>query len=547
MFDSLKTQLLGRLQRLNRRELFQRTGLWGLGSMTAQSASSASAAPATTGLQPGPDIYKSIGVTPLINCRGTLTVIGGSIELPEVRAAKDIANQKHVPLDELMEAVGKRLAELTGAEWGMVSSGCAAAMSHATAACVAGGNPDLHVKIPNLVGFPKDEVIIPTHSRNVYDAAIRAVGVKIIEVDSVEALESAIGPKTAMIYLFAGPRAESTAPNIDDTVRVAKQKNIPVFVDAAAEILTIPNVYLTRGATLVGYSGGKYIRGPQSAGLMLGRKDLVKAAWVHSAPHHGYARAMKIGREEMVGMLMAVEMWVKRDHDAEWKHWLGRLDHIAKKVGGIETVTTAVREPSGRSNRSPSLTIRWEAAKRGITGQQVADILYTTEPRIALGGGGRRGSDSPEPGDTGISIVAAMMADGDEKIVADRIYQILSAKHELKPVPPPETPVSDLSGRWEVEITFAAGKSTHLVLLTQQGNRLEGVHQGDFTARDLNGTISADSVQFASYVGENHGEALSYRFTGTVSGETMSGALDMGEYLSASWTAKKKPFSGRMG
>ena len=145
----------------------------------AQTPSAAGPGAARTG-----SFYESLGVRPLINCRGTLTVIGGSMELPEVRAAKDRANQQYVQIDELMEAAGKRLAELTGAEWGMVTAGCAAAMSHATAACVAGGNPDLHVRIPDLTGFAKDEVIIPSHSRNVYDAAIRAVGVKIIEVET---------------------------------------------------------------------------------------------------------------------------------------------------------------------------------------------------------------------------------------------------------------------------------------------------------------------------------------------------------------------------
>jgi hypothetical protein len=165
-----------------RRDLFQGAGILGLSAMAPSPATPAP----TAGLQLGKDIYSSIGVRPVINCRGTLTVIGGSAELPEVRAAKDIANQQFVVLDELMDAIGKRLSELTGAEWGMVSSGCAAAMSHATAACVAGGNPDLHVRIPNLEGFAKDEVIIPAHSRNVYDAAIRAVGVKIIEVSSKE-------------------------------------------------------------------------------------------------------------------------------------------------------------------------------------------------------------------------------------------------------------------------------------------------------------------------------------------------------------------------
>ena len=217
-----------------------------------------------------PDVYKAIGVRPLINGRGTFTIIGGSTELPEVRAAKSAANQQYVQLDELMDAIGQRLAELTHAEWGMVSAGCAAAMSHATAACIAGGNPDLHVRIPNLAGFEKDEVIIPTHSRNVYDAAIRAVGVRIIEVDTPEALELAIGPRTAMIYIFAGPRNDSGPMSTEAICRIAKPHNVPVLVDAAAEILTIPNVHLQRGATLVAYSGGKYIRGPQSAGLLLG-------------------------------------------------------------------------------------------------------------------------------------------------------------------------------------------------------------------------------------------------------------------------------------
>src|SRR5262245_47580618 len=192
----------------SRRDLIRLAGVFGAGRLFGAADAAAAQAPAN-GSTAAADIYKSIGVRPLINCRGTITVIGGSIELPEVRAAKDAANQKYVQLDELMEAVGKRLSELTGAEWGMVSAGCAAAMSHATAACVAGGNPDLHVKIPNLAGFPKDEVIIPGHSRNVYDAAIRAVGVKIIEVESNEELELAIGPRTAMIYIFAGPRNES--------------------------------------------------------------------------------------------------------------------------------------------------------------------------------------------------------------------------------------------------------------------------------------------------------------------------------------------------
>ena len=531
---------------ITRRRLLQLAGFFGLTSAAPAPGAAAQAKRAATAMAPiEPNVYKSIGVRPLINCRGTLTIIGGSIELPEVRAAKSAANQQHAQLDEVMEAVGKRLAELTGAEWGMVSAGCAAAMSHATAACVAGGNPDLHVRIPNLAGFAKDEVIIPTHSRNVYDAAIRAVGVKIIEVETPEALQLAIGPKTAMIYIFAGPRNESGPMSTEAICAIAKPHNVPVMVDAAAEILTIPNVHLQRGAMLVGYSGGKFIRGPQSAGLLLGRKDLVQAAWVHSAPHHGYSRAMKVGREEMIGMLVAVESWVKRDHAAEWKEWIDRCEYIANRVTKIAGVTASVqREPGASlSNRSPRLTIRWDSKQLGITGADASDLLDDGEPRIALGGagggGGGRGGGQTLPGDTGISITSAMMSPGDEKIVAQRIVDVLSAKHTLKAVEPPVAPAANLTGRWEIDIKYAAGSATHTIHLQQNGNRLDGIHQGNFLTRDISGTISGDSVSLASTVTERHGDALNYRFTGKVAGDAMSGSLDMGEYLRAVWTARR--------
>ena len=512
-------------------------------SRTASAGQAASpAASASTAAANSSNVYRALGVRPLINCRGTLTVIGGSIELPEVREAKSLANQQHVQLDELMEAAGKRLAELTGAEWGMVSAGCAAAMSHATAACVAGGNPDLHVRIPNLAGFAKDEVIIPGHSRNVYDAAIRAVGVKILEVETPEELQLAIGPKTAMIYIFANGRNETGPMSTEAIARIAKPHNIPLLVDAAAEVLTIPSVHLQRGATLVAYSGGKIIRGPQSAGLLLGRKDLIKAAWVHSAPHHGYARAMKVGREEVVGMVVAVESWVKRNHEAEWNEWVARGEYIANRVSKVPGVTATVRRDGGegRSNRSPSVSVRWESKRLGVTGQEVSDILYNTEPRIALGGGGGGRAGQPaETGDTGVSMSLSMTQPGDEKIVAERLSEVLSAKRTLKPPDPTLAPVANLSGSWDVEIQYAASKSTHVLHLQQKGNDLEGTQRGNFLARDIAGTINGDAVTLQSNVTERHGDALRYRFTGKVSGDTMSGALDMGEYLTATWVGRR--------
>jgi L-seryl-tRNA(Ser) seleniumtransferase len=509
----------------------------------------AAATPLTAGkLRIGPDIYQSIGVRPLINCRGTLTVISGSLELPEVRAAVDAGGQHHVVLDELMEGVARRLAELTGAEWALVSAGCAAGMAHTTAACVTGGNPDLHVRIPDLTGFPKDEVVIPRGSRNEYDQAIRSVGVRIIEVGDAAEYEAALGPKVAMVYIMSGNRMENGPLTYDTVYSLAKKKNIPVFTDAAAEMLTVPNVYLQKGSTFVGYSGGKCLRGPQCSGLILGRKDLLQAAWVSSAPHHGHGRTMKIGKEEMLGLLAAVEMWVQRDHKKEDEMWTGWMQTIADRVTKIDGVTAQVRQPRGLGNHSPGLSINWDPAKLGITGEEVSNILWTTEPRVALGGGGGGGGGrgGRASNQTGISITAYMMMPDDVKIVADRVHEILAAKRPDWKPETLKTGAADLTGRWDVKIEFAAGSSEHAFHVRQQGNQLMGTHQGDFVARDFNGSISGNDVRISSSVGEVHGAALSYRFTGKIEGDKMSGALEMGEYLGAKWTASRHSF-GRGG
>jgi len=531
MSDSTMGAFKQQMGRLSRRDFFKGGSL--LGSLVLFSKTAAATPGPTSGeLRIGPEIYQSIGVRPFINGVGTLTVNGGSLELPEVRAAMDAAAQHMVQLDELMEGVGKRLAELTGAEWGIVTAGCAAAMTLATLACVSGGNPDKHIRLPNMDGLEKDEVIIPKHSRNNYDAAIRAVGVRLIEVNNAQELEAAIGPRTAMIYIFAGPQADAGTPSFEEITRIARQKNIPVLTDAAAEVLTIPNVHLQRGSTMVAYSGGKQLRGPQCSGLLLGRKDLVTAAWVHSAPHHGFARNMKVGKEEIIGALAAVEAWVKRDHKAIWRQMLDQLNHIAKRVSSIPGITTETHEPAGLSNRSPGLNIRWDAAKLGISGQQLSQILDTTDPRILVGAS--RGAQN------GISITAFNLKPGDEKVIADRLYTVLSAPPNLKSQESPKSPVADLSGVWDVQIEFRASVGLHTLSLHQQGSRIQGIHRGEFVARDLSGVIDGDVVRLMSRLPERAiGNALSFTFAGKVEGETMSGELDMGEYLKARWSAKR--------
>ena len=492
-------------------------------------------------LKPGPDIYQSIGVEPIINCRGTFTIIGASVERPEVRAAMEAASKYYVQMDELADAVGQRLTELTGAEWGMVSAGCAAGLKHVTAACVAGGNPEKLQRIPDLTGLEKTEVVMPRSSRSAYDFAIRNIGVKILMVDTPEEFERALNPRTAMIYLQGGP-AMSGPLALEIVARMAQPRNIPILVDAAAEVLTIPNVHLQRGATVVAYSGGKAICGPQCAGLLLGRKDLLMSAWQASSPHHGPGRDNKVGREETLGMVAAVEAWVKRDHEAEWRTWLSWLENISKRVSTVDSVTTAVREPTGLSNRSPSLTIAWDPAKLHITGEEVAEELARNKPRIALGSGGGPGSQT-DVGATSISVTAWMMQPGDDKVVADRIYGVLSRKRSPRSTDM-TAPAANISGRWDVTVDFFSSTSQHTLFIEQDGNWIQGSHQADFSVRDIVGTMEGNEVKLRS---AGLRPAVTFIFAGTISGDTISGPIYMGEYLNARFTARRHSYPAGRG
>src|SRR5258706_4094317 len=442
----------------------------------------------------------------------------------------EAASKNFVQYDEVADGIRKRLAEVTGAEWGMVSAGCAAGMKHVTAACVTGGNPEKLIRIPNLEGFDKTEVIIPRHSRNTYDHAIRNIGVKIITVDTMEELENAINPKTAMIYLMAFDVASSEAISLEAVAKLATPKNIPIMVDAAAEDLTIPNVHLQRGADVVVYSGGKAICGPQCAGLVLGRKDILMSAWQASSPHHGPGRDNKVGREEMMGMLAAVEAWTKRNHEGEWKTWLSWLANISKKVSSIEGVTTSVFEPTELSNRSPVLNISWDPAKLNITGEDIAEELGRNKPRVAIG-------SETKDGKTSINITTGQMQPGNDKVVANRIYEVLSKKYDPKPTTLTE-PAANISGRWDADIEFFSSTSKHTLFIEQDGNWIQGSHKGEFTVRDMRGTIEGNTIKLRS-VDRHPADSITFTFTGTLSGDTITGSIYMGEYRTANFVAKR--------
>ena len=486
-------------------------------------------------IKKGATIYDAIGVVPIINCRGTFTILGGSTERPEVLEAIEAASGYFVQYDELAFGIGQRLAELTKAEWGMVSAGCAAGLKHVTTACVTGGNPEKLIRIPNLNGLDKTEVISPRYSRNVYDHAIRNIGVTMIDVDSLEEMRSAINSKTAMIYVNSDHNSETGQPmSLELISEIAKEKNIPVLVDAAAENLTIPCVHLERGATVVAYSGGKAICGPQCAGLLLGDKDLLMAAWQASSPHHGPGRDNKVGKEEMLGMLAAVEAWTTRDHEKEWDTWLSWLDEISTEVTKVSGVSTKVVEPKGRSNRTPKLVVSWDPDKLNITGEEIAEMVARNKPRIAIGARTRDNS-------TSINITPSQMRPGNAKLVAERLHEILATKRkaasdEMNPAK------ANLIGRWEVKVNFFSSVSTHYFFLEQDGNWITGTHQSDFSTQEIVGMIEDKQVKLRS----RHravGDGISYWFSGNVEGDALEGSIFLGEYLTAKFTAKRLKYN----
>jgi L-seryl-tRNA(Ser) seleniumtransferase len=386
-----------------------------LGGLPFLAAPGSAAAAARSGSGPR-DVIAELGVTPVINAAGTYTTLTASLMPPEVMDAIVVASKQYVRLPELHEAVGKRIAELLKCEAAMVSAGCASALSLATAACVAGTDREKIRALPDTHGM-KDEVICQKAHRNGYDHAIRNAGVKMIEVETRQELERAVNHQTAMMFFFnaAEPKGKLTA---EEFVELGKKHGIPTLIDAAADVPPADNLYkFTRvGFDLVAFSGGKGLRGPQSAGLLLGRKALIEAALMNNSPNSdSLCRTNKVNKEELVGMLAALELFLDRDHDAMWKQWENKCAVIAKEVEKVKTVKTEVFIPE-ISNAVPHLRITWDEAKVGRTTREVVSALRAGKPAIEL----RPGSED------GVTVGVWMMQDGDEETVAKRLREELA-------------------------------------------------------------------------------------------------------------------------
>jgi L-seryl-tRNA(Ser) seleniumtransferase len=474
------------------------------------------------------NVFTRIGVRPFINLTATYTINGGALSRPEVKRAMEEASHFPVNLDELMEKVGERLANLLGCESGIVTSGCSAALVHATAACVAGSDPEKLLQLPNLKGL-KDQVIMPKQSRNAYDHAIRTVGVSIVEVDTPDQFRLALNERTAMIAVLGTGEPKGNV-RLEELVEGGHQAGVPVLVDAAAELPVVPNPYLSRGVDLVGYSGGKFLRGPQCAGLLLGRKELVTAAWLNSSPHHALGRAMKVGKEEIMGMLAAIEVW--RDHydlEAEYRRWESWYAHISQRITQVSGVQTQVNPPAGASP-FPVLDVSWDAQQIGITAEEVGRLLREGEPRIV--------SHAEGPGHSFV-IRPVAMKEGEHRIVAERLSKIFREAPRNVPPKPLRAPAADLAGHWELTMEFVGGPTVHQMRLEIDRNQISGTHLGRLAKGRLEGTIDGAEVRLSSSL-PYEGTRISYEFTGSVEAGQMSGQASFGEYGQAHWKAVKR-------
>ena len=372
------------------------------------------------------NIYTRLGVPTTINALGTVTRLGGCIMPPEVVKAMEEAGQHFVPLGELHEKVGERLARLIGVEAATITSGAAGAITLGTAACVTRGDPAKIEQLPDTTGMP-NEVIIQKAHRKAYEAQVRVVGTKIVEVETVAQLEAAINAKTAMLFFINtfNPRGL-----IDRRawVEIGKKHGVPTFNDAAADVPPKERLseYVEMGFDLVTFSGGKGLLGPQCSGLLLGRKDLVHAARRNGSPWSGIGRGMKVGKEEMIGLLAAVERYLKIDHQAERRLLESRVATIAASLSSIKGVETEAFVPE-IANHVPHLGVEWDFDQIPVTSSQASRRLKEGNPPIEVGGHRwlRPKSRSKKPMH-GLTVSVWMLRPGEDQIVADRLKSILA-------------------------------------------------------------------------------------------------------------------------
>ena len=394
--------------RSNRRQFLQTTAA----ATVLGTARGTSARPKASGRS----IYSDkLGMQPVINGVGTVTVLGGSIMPPEVVEAMVEASKHFIQLPELQKKVGERIAELLEVPAAMVSCGAASAITLATAACVAGGDRTKVGRLPDTSGL-KNEIVQQKSHRSGYEAQIDLVGTKTVWVETREELNQAINERTAMLFFLnkADPLGQIKSK---EWIQVGKERKVPTFNDAAADIPPVERLskYVNDGFDLVAFSGGKGLLGPQASGLLLGRKDLIEAAQYAISPHGGIGRGMKVGKEELMGLLAAVERYLKVDHAAERRKLESRATQIIEKVSKIQGLSVSQHVPE-IANNVPHVLLEWQEDRLKLTSEELVRQLSEGNPPIMV--------SREEKGKIRISV---WMMQGDEhRIVADRLKEVFT-------------------------------------------------------------------------------------------------------------------------
>jgi uncharacterized pyridoxal phosphate-dependent enzyme len=362
--------------------------------------------------------YDELGVNTVINCEGTMTMLGGSILRPELEAVMAMAGRHFVSIPELEAAAGKRIADMLKLPDGytaLVTSGAAAAIQSGLAGILTGDNEARIRQLPDLTGM-KSEVIIQKSHRNPFDHQLRSTGAKLIEIETHDQLRQAVNDRTAMMH-FSNFANAAGQIKVDEWAKLAKQYKVPCMNDAAADTPPVSHLwdYTVMGYDLVTFSGGKAMRGPQCAGLLIGRKELVAYALLNNSPHEDtLGRSQKVGKEEIVGMVKAVELYLKEDHDALAKNWQERLAVVSTELTKIPGVTTSFFTPD-IANHVPHMQITWDS-KISLSPEQVSKLLRNSKPAIVIGS---------EEGRPGLTMCSFMLQPGEDKIVAEQLSRVL--------------------------------------------------------------------------------------------------------------------------
>jgi L-seryl-tRNA(Ser) seleniumtransferase len=361
--------------------------------------------------------YEELGIPTVINCEGTMTMLGGSLPHPQLEAVMFMAGKHFVSIPDLEVAAGNRIAQMLKLPEGytaLVTSGAAAAIQSGLAGILTGDNEALIRQIPDLTGM-KSEVIIQKTHRNPFDHQLRTTGVKLVEIETREQLRRAVSDRTAMMH-FSNFANEAGQIKVDEWVKLAKEYKIPCMNDAAADTPPVSHLwdYANMGYDLITFSGGKAIRGPQCAGMLLGRKDLVAYALLNNSPHEDtIGRSQKVGKEEIIGMVKALELFLAEDHDALAKEWQARLQGISQQITKVPGVRTSFFVPD-IANHVPHMQITWDS-KIALTPEQISKMLKSSKPSIVMGGG---------EGKPGLAMNSFMLQPGEDKIVAEQLVKL---------------------------------------------------------------------------------------------------------------------------